>query len=165
MKNTPFEKVPLTEDERDLLMTVYHTRRRFLLTVYAILIAIGFATSFRGLDFRVRGSDMECGLTGDQKRNIAAKVNGLLKSFKSAASIIKVKEKLATLGKPITKAAVCLETGFCYKTIHRNWDKDLTEILNEINTYNKTVNSGVLDTQILDEINNEYYCLETGEAA
>lgn len=57
MKNTPFEKVPLTEDEKDLLMTVYHTRRRFLLTVYAILIAIGFATSFRGLDFRVRGSD------------------------------------------------------------------------------------------------------------
>ena len=107
----------------------------------------------------------DCGLTGDQKRSIAAKVNGLLKSFKSTASIIKAKEKLATLGKSITKSSVCIETGFCYKTIHRNWDKDLTEILNEINTYNRTVNSGVLDTQILDEINNECYCLETGEAA
>lgn len=50
-----YEKVPLTENEKDLLLTVYDTRRRLLFIVYAILISIAFACSQR-IDYRSRYS-------------------------------------------------------------------------------------------------------------
>jgi hypothetical protein len=56
MKAVENDKVPLTENEKDLLLMVYDTRRRLLFIVYAILISIAFACSQR-IDYRSRYSN------------------------------------------------------------------------------------------------------------
>lgn len=47
----PYEHVPLTGDDKSLLLTIYDSRRRFLFCVYVILIAIAFACSNRGTSY------------------------------------------------------------------------------------------------------------------
>lgn len=56
MQPGPYEKVPLTDDEKDMLLMVYHKRRKFLFTVYAVLISLAFFYSYRGIDTRSRYS-------------------------------------------------------------------------------------------------------------
>ena len=55
MRAVQYEKVPLTADEKDLLLTIYDGRRRLLLIVYVILISMAFAFSQR-IDYRARYS-------------------------------------------------------------------------------------------------------------
>lgn len=52
----PYETVPLTDDDKDFLLTIYDKRRRLLFVVYVILIAMALCFSFRGLDYRTRYS-------------------------------------------------------------------------------------------------------------
>lgn len=46
------EKVPLTTDEKDLLLTVFSKRRTFLFFVYILLVVIALMYSTHGVDIR-----------------------------------------------------------------------------------------------------------------
>ncbi len=50
MQAGPYEREPITEDDREMLLSIYETRRRFLFCVYIILFAIGVACSRRGVN-------------------------------------------------------------------------------------------------------------------
>lgn len=77
------------------------------------------------------------GLSGDQKRSLASKVNGLIRTFKTVGLIDNCKGRLKNDDKKISKSVVSKETGLCYKTVSRNWEKKLEKIFDEINSYNK----------------------------
>lgn len=54
MKGPNHELVPLNEDEKNLLLDVYNTRKRFLILVYIGLISMALLASVKGLDYRSR---------------------------------------------------------------------------------------------------------------
>jgi hypothetical protein len=55
MKPANYDTVPLTDDERDLLLTIYDSRRRFLGLVYLVLIIVAFIYGWQGVDARSHG--------------------------------------------------------------------------------------------------------------
>lgn len=57
MQSNLNQQVPLTNDEKDMLLTVYDQRRRLLFVVYIILFAIALALSRTGIDTRGRYSN------------------------------------------------------------------------------------------------------------
>lgn len=54
MKNQTLPTVPLTEDEKHHLQTVYGTRLRNLLSAYLVLVALGLYTSLRAFGPKVK---------------------------------------------------------------------------------------------------------------
>ena len=78
-------------------------------------------------------------MSGHEKKKVAAKVNGLIQTFKSVARIRKAKEEINVSGDKVTKAKVSELTGLCYKTISRNWNKSLEDIADCISDCNTTV--------------------------
>lgn len=52
MEPGPYEQVPLTDDDKNLLLTIYNNRMRLLFSAYVILIAIAFFCSFKGIDYQ-----------------------------------------------------------------------------------------------------------------
>ena len=57
MQDAKYERIILTSDEKEFLLTVYDQRRRFIFAVYVILFAIAFAVSRFGIDIRGRYSN------------------------------------------------------------------------------------------------------------
>jgi hypothetical protein len=47
-----FQQVSLTDDEKDMLLTIYNKRRRFLVVVFTGLMAIAFVASFTSINAR-----------------------------------------------------------------------------------------------------------------
>lgn len=52
MKPSQYRQIPLSEDEKDLLLTIYQTRVRLFFTVYIILTAFALAYGFYYVDSR-----------------------------------------------------------------------------------------------------------------
>ncbi|WP_340111023.1 hypothetical protein [Maribellus mangrovi] len=81
-------------------------------------------------------------LTGDEKRNIANKLNGKRKVNSSIEKIIEAKKQLKSEGKKITKAAVARMTGLSRKTVIEHFEKDeLTDIQKEVHDINERFDS------------------------
>ncbi len=57
MQPLPYEQVPLSADEKDLLLTVYDQRRRLLFVVYVFLFALAFSKSINGIFSWERNDD------------------------------------------------------------------------------------------------------------
>lgn len=54
---TKFEQAKLTDDEKDMLLTIFNKRRRFLMAAYSGMIAVAFAVSFLSINARNLGAE------------------------------------------------------------------------------------------------------------
>lgn len=59
MKQKPYELVPLTADEKDLLLLIFHKRRKLLVYVYAVLMGMAFMCAPKGIDRRGRDGKVQ----------------------------------------------------------------------------------------------------------
>jgi len=79
------------------------------------------------------------GLSGEQKREIANKLNGKLKINKSIEQIKEAKEQLQSNGQKITKSNIQKITGLSRKTIIAHFDSDFQDINGLVDMYNDSI--------------------------
>jgi hypothetical protein len=79
------------------------------------------------------------GLSGDQKRDIANKLNGKLKINQSIEKIIEAKKYLESAGQKITKTNIQKITGLSRKTIISHFDSELNNVNELVEMYNDSI--------------------------
>jgi len=79
------------------------------------------------------------GLSGDQKRDLANKLNGKLKINKSVEKIIEAKKYLVSAGQKITKTNIEKITGLSRKTIITHFNSERNNIDEMVEMYNDSI--------------------------
>lgn len=79
------------------------------------------------------------GLSGDQKREIANKLNGKLKVNRSIELIKQAKHELQSSGKKITKTNIEKITGLSRKTVIAHFDSEIQDINGLVDMYNDSI--------------------------
>lgn len=79
------------------------------------------------------------GLSGDQKREIANKLNGKLKVNRSIELIKQAKHQLQSSGKKITKTKIEKITGLSRKTVIAHFDSEIQDINGLVDMYNDSI--------------------------
>lgn len=74
----------------------------------------------------------QAALNGREKREVANKVNGLIKRYSSIKKIEDAKDELTASERKISRSAIAAITGLSLKTVSRNSEISLTEIAEQI---------------------------------
>lgn len=93
---------------------------------------IGIRTKVKSLHFNKQAQ-----ISSKEKSDLAAKINGMLKTLKSVLLIQRAIKELTEKGIKVSKKAVAESGGLSTKTVSRNWEKNPEEIVEQIYSLNQ----------------------------
>jgi hypothetical protein len=97
----------------------------------------------------------DCGLSGDEKRLIASKINGKLRTAKSLSEVLSAKQQLIDAGEKPTQAKVAELTGLGIATVKRYWKKEAEEVEAAIEPFKENIVVESIEAHHQDETENQ----------